>query len=262
MKKIVLLGLLSLSANAFSDSCTVQMVTTNNRLVQTFRAHGIDSCLEAMKECRKSIRVDYSRNREYPNGSLDCVQLGDDRNDNPIPNETPTYEPDAYRMLNSNETAIYNNKYVNVLGMSFGGLYAVKSTDGWNSVYNNIMRESLSVTKGCNLNLCVSESAISVTNSRYVTIAGLSFNDRFVTKSTDGWNSLYSGISRQDLAETKGCISSRYLNLCVGDKVITKFNYTKTVVGIQVDGNVVLRSTDGWNSLSTNVDPTSLTVIY
>ena len=63
MKKLFVLGLLSLSAEAFSQTCYVDMVDRYSRVVRTFTGYGDqNSCLEGMKECRKSIRFDYSNN--------------------------------------------------------------------------------------------------------------------------------------------------------------------------------------------------------
>jgi len=90
MKKIMLIGLLSLSATAFSQTCTVDMVDRYDRVVRSFRSYGDpNTCLESMKECRKSIRLDYSNNPRYPNGSLNCVRRGG-YNPTPTPNPYPT----------------------------------------------------------------------------------------------------------------------------------------------------------------------------
>ena len=74
MKLFAVLALSTLSLPAMSQTCYVDMIVKNSgRVVQTFIAYGDSTCLEGMKECRKSIRLDYSSHREYPNGSLDCV---------------------------------------------------------------------------------------------------------------------------------------------------------------------------------------------
>jgi hypothetical protein len=74
MKFLAVLVLSTLSLPAMSQTCYVDMIVKNTgRVVQTFIGYGDSTCLEGMKECRKSIRLDYSSNREYPNGSLDCV---------------------------------------------------------------------------------------------------------------------------------------------------------------------------------------------
>ena len=260
MKSILLAAAMTMmSASAFALQCEVDMVDSRtNRLITTIRAYDMgDDCKEGMKECRKEIRL------RGLFGRADCVRATvnyPDPRPNPNPNPGPIGSVDARRMLSSNESAILNNRYVTVMGMNFQGLYAVRSTDGWNTLTNNVRREALSVTNGCAMNVCTNDSVIDITSPRYLTVVGISFDERIVTKSTDGWNTLASGIERRNLAATTGCINSRYAQLCVGNQVINNLNRYSTVVGIQQDGRVVLKSSDGWNTLSTNVDPSSLVV--
>ena len=64
MKLYALLALATLSLPAFSQTCFVDLVhTPSNRILRTFTAYGDPAtCQEGMKECRKSIRFDYSNN--------------------------------------------------------------------------------------------------------------------------------------------------------------------------------------------------------
>lgn len=265
MKKVLLAAAMTMmSVSAFALQCEVDMVDSRtNRLITTIRAYDYgDDCKEGMKECRKEIRLRGLLNR------ADCVRAtvnypNPNPNPNPWPNPNPNPGPigsDARRMLNNGESAIMNSRYVTVVGVSFQGLYAVRSTDGWNTITNGVRREALSVTNGCAYTTCTSDSVIDINTARYVTVVGISFDERVTTKSTDGWNTLVSGIETRNLAATKGCINSRYAQLCVGNQVINNMNRYSTVVGIQQDGRVVLKSSDGWNTLSTNVDPSSLVV--
>lgn len=236
-----------------------------NRLITTVRAYDYgDDCKEGMKQCRKEIRLRGLLNR------ADCVRASvsyPNPNPNPNPRPYPDTNPypgpvgsDARRMLNNGESAILNNRYVTVMGANFNGLYAVRSTDGWNTITNGVRREALSVTNGCAYTTCTSDSVIDINTARYVTVVGISFDERVTTKSTDGWNTLVSGIETRNLAATKGCAYSRYGQICVGNTVINNMNRYSTVVGIQADGFVVLKSTDGWNTISTRVDPASLVI--
>lgn len=266
MKKMIMLAALTLSSSAFAYMCEVDMVDNRtNRRITTIRANDYgDDCKEGMKQCRLEIRQRGLLNR------ADCVRRGTTYNPNPNPNPNPYPNPnpnpypnpypstDARRMLNNGESAIHNNRYVTVMGVGYNGTYAVRSTDGWNTMYNNIRRDQLSITNGCSQSICTNESVINVSTARYVTVVGISYDERFVVKSTDGWNTLTSNIDRRNLAETTGCINIRYENLCVGSQVIDRYNRDAVIVGIQLDGRVVLRSTDGWNTLTTNVDPSSL----
>lgn len=276
MKKMLLAAAMTLTAaSAFAQyssyRCEVDMVDLRtNRIITTIRATDMnDGCKEGMKACRLEIRQRGLLNR------ADCVratetnpgpQIPGPQNPYPYPDTNPYPGPqtgyDARRLINNGESVILNNtaRYVTVMGVSFNGLYAVRSTDGWNTISNNIRREELSVTNGCNLNLCVNDSVINTQTARYVTVVGLSYDDKFVTKSTDGWNTLVSRNDRTLLAETKGCISSRYAQICVGNQVINQQNRYSTVVGVQLDGRVVLKSSDGWNTLTPNVDPSHLVI--
>lgn len=280
MKKMILAAAMTLTAaSAFAQynaRCEIGLTSRTGQVLATFRSMNSD-CYEALKECRKEIRM----NPRYQVNVNDCVEITrqgptNPGPSNPYPNPNPNPGPqypgpqypgpqtgyDARRMINQGESVIMNStaRYVTVAGVSFQGLFAVRSTDGWNTITNNVQRESLSVTNGCNLNLCVNDSVINVSTARYVTVVGLSFDDRFVTKSTDGWNTLATNQDRRLLAETKGCISSRYAQICVGNQVINQQNRYSTVVGVQQDGRVVLKSSDGWNTLTTNVDPTNLVI--
>jgi hypothetical protein len=261
MRSLILLGLLSVSGNLFAQSCYVNMVDNYNRIIRTFTAYGDqDSCIEGMKECRKSIRLEYSRNPRYPNGSLDCVRPIR-QTPTPIPTPIPTPSGmDARRPVNFGETVIFNNRFAIIAGIDMNGLYSVRSNDGWNTMTYSIRRDLVSVTNGCNMGLCVSDSVIDIMSSRLVKIAALSFDDRYVTQSTDGWNTLLSNVVRNNLATTKGCVQTHYSQICVGQTVINRMNQYYMVAGIQFNGNVVLRSTDGWNTYNVNVNPNELVI--
>lgn len=275
MKKLILAAVMAVSAtSAFANFCEAEMVNIRtNRVYRNFPSYDrIDACKEALKDCSREMR------RLGLNGTHDCklASVGNpypnpNPNPYPVPNPNPYPYPnpnpnpypgsvDSRRMLNQNESAIFSNRYVTVAGVSFNGTYAVRSTDGWNTITNGIRRESLAVTNGCSMNLCTSDSVIDVMSARYVKVVGIHFDERLVTQSTDGWNTLLSNVERRNLAETKGCISSRYAQICVGNQVINSMNRYSTVAGIQIDGRVVLKSSDGWNTLTPNVDPSNLVI--
>ena len=267
MKKLILAAAMTMTAASafaqYSNYCQVERfdLRTGRQIGRLYEAY---DCKEALKACSKDVSLGGYRNTQ------DCRKLeiynpgpqypGPQNPGSQYPGPQTGY--DARRMINQGESVIMNSsaKYVTVAGVSFNGLFAVRSTDGWNTITNNVSREQLSVTNGCNMNLCVNDSVINISTARYVTVVGLSYSDRFVTKSTDGWNTLTTNQERRLLAETKGCISSRYAQICVGNQVINQQNRYSTVVGVQQDGRVVLKSTDGWNTLTTNVDPTNLVI--
>jgi hypothetical protein len=272
MKSLILAAALTLSASAFAEVCEVDMVyIRTNRLIKTIRAFdNEDACKEAMKQCKLQIRLSNLLNK------ADCFLAS-----SPVPDPVPTPRPgptprpdqdpypdqnpapevsDSRRMLSIGESAIYDNEYVTILGSNLKGKYAVRSNDIWNTVTNNVRRKSLSVTNGCSGNLCTSDSVIDIHSAAYVKIVGISFDDTFVIQATDIWKTLSSNIASSALAVTTGCISSYYSKICVGDTVINSENRYSTIAGIQEDGLVVLRSSGGWSTLSTNIDPSSLVV--
>jgi hypothetical protein len=158
MKFLALLTFATLSFSAFSQTCYVDMVQTNShRVVRSFMAYGDpNTCIEGMKECRKSIRLDYSQNPQYPNGSLDCVRAGNygptprpqpQPHPRPQPQPHPNPQPNPYRSVDaislildlsaSSYTAEVQTKIVealiaNISSYSLGGLSRVcASTRTW-----------------------------------------------------------------------------------------------------------------------------------
>lgn len=282
MKKIILAAAMTLTvASAFaqySNYCEVERFDMRNgrRVGQIYSAY---DCKDALKACSKDVAMAGYRDihdcrkldvynpgpqnpgPQYPGPQNPGPQYPGPQN--PYPGQTGY---DAVRMLINGESVINNdsNRYVKVLGASYNGqTYAVQSTDGWNTISQGVSRDSLSVTSGCNIDLCVNDSVINTQTARYVTVAGLSTQNRFVTKSTDGWNTLVSRNDRSLLAITKSgsCAFSRYGGqICVGNQVINQQNRYSSVVGIQLDGRVVLKSSDGWNTLTTNVNPENLVI--
>jgi hypothetical protein len=166
MKKLLVLGLLSLSAQAFSQTCEVDMVDRYNRVVRTFRAYGNDdSCIEGMKQCRKSIRLDYSSNPHYPNGSLDCVRAGG-YNPTPNPNPYPNPNPNPYPNPNPNPYPTYG---VTVSGIVEDNAFTFSARDA-SELYINCLTDIRRVIYGSSDELFFSVN-----------------NNRFVNAQTSGW---------------------------------------------------------------------------
>jgi hypothetical protein len=166
MKKIMLLGLLSLSATAFGQTCNVDMVDRYDRVVRTFRSYGDpNTCLESMKECRKSIRLDYSNNPRYPNGSLDCVRRG---GYNPTPTPNPYPNPNPYPTPNPypNPTPQYG---VSVSGVIEDRAFTFVARDP-SELYINCLSDIRRVNYGSADELFFSAN-----------------NNRFVSTATSGW---------------------------------------------------------------------------
>jgi len=132
MKSLFLLAILCMSAQVFAQTCEVDMIDRYNRVVRTFRAYGDpSSCIEGMKECRKTIRLGPQL------GGVDCIRRGD-YNPNPNPNP-PQRTLSYYLSLNDYQLAQealygigrcqvvqggYNSScdyYMKVNGHGFGG---------------------------------------------------------------------------------------------------------------------------------------------
>jgi len=161
MKKLLVFGLLSLSAQAFSQTCYVDMVDRYNRVVRTFTGYGdADTCLEGMKECRKSIRLDYSNNPQYPNNSLDCVRAGGNQIPNPPHNPNPPYNP------NPNPYPTYG---VSVSGVIEDNAFTFTARDA-SELYINCLTDIRRVVYGSSDEMFFSAN-----------------NNRFVSTSTSGW---------------------------------------------------------------------------
>lgn len=102
MKLFALLTLATLSLPAFSQTCYVDMVDNYNRVVRTFTAYGEqNSCLEGMKECRKTIRL------QPQLGGVDCIRATDtypnpQPHPQPNPNPYPNPNPNPYPNPNPN----------------------------------------------------------------------------------------------------------------------------------------------------------------
>lgn len=267
MKKMILAAAMTLTAaSAFARlSCEADMVDQRGRTIETIRAF---DCQEAMKQCR--IRINDLRMR----GVYDCKRYETTNpgpsNPYPNPNPGPQYPGpqypgpqtgyDAYRNVNQGESVIFRNQFVTVIGVSFNGSYAVRANDVFNTITNNVRRDELAVRNGCNLNLCANESVINISTSSYAKVIGLSTNNTFVVQANDVFNTITSNLDRSRIAKTQGCISSRYAQICVGNQVIDQYNRYATVIAVQEDGRVVLRSSDVFNTITTNVNPTNLVI--
>jgi hypothetical protein len=154
MKFFILLSFATLSFSAFAQTCEVDMVDRYNRVVRTFRAYGDpQTCIEGMKECRKSIRLDYSNDPHYPNGSLDCVRAGGNQpNPNPYPNPNPNPNPNPYPNPNPNpypnpnpnpypqipDEVLRMNELEQAINFTLQNCHVLARVDGWaNQLYVN-----------------------------------------------------------------------------------------------------------------------------
>lgn len=252
MKKLFVLGLLSLSAQAFSQTCYVDMVDRYNRVVRSYTGWGdANTCLEGMKECRKAIRL------EPHLGGVDCIRASQQQpvpQPQPHPNPHPNPHPGpggAYPhrlIIGESVYNVSNSRYAEVIAQDFSGKFVLRYRDngatgtGWD-------REDLAPLRGCDYDICVSDEVYNVSNSRYARVVGLQLTNKFVLKYSD--NGLTgSGWDRDDLAVMNGC----QLGVCVGQRVINVSNRRYAVVRALQSGNrFVLRYEDngltgsGWD---------------
>lgn len=128
MKKLLILGLLGLSATAFGQVCEVDLVYRNSQILRTFRAYGDpSSCQEGMKECRKAIRFDYSSNPQYPSTQLDCVRAGGQQTPTPNPQPNPypqnPYPQNPYPSYGVSVTGVVEDAMFTISGRDAADLY-------------------------------------------------------------------------------------------------------------------------------------------
>lgn len=245
MKKLIMLGLLSLSTQAFSQTCYVDLIIKNtNHVVRSFSAFGDQmTCAEGMKACRKAIRFDYTTNPQYPSANLDCRVAGD-YNPTPTPNPGPT-QPYPSRQYPTNiiigETVfnVSNSRYAEVMGRDSQGKFMLRYLDngltgtGW-------ARENLAPARGCDGDVCVNDQVYNVSNNRYAQVVGLQLTGKFVLKYADN-NLTGSGWTRNNIAVMNGCQG----DICVNDDVYNVSNnrYAR-VVALQAEGKFVLKYVD------------------
>lgn len=245
MKKLVIAGLMTLSASAFAQTCYVDLTYRINTVVRTFHSYpGDANCIEAMKECRKAIRFDYSNHPQYPSANLDCVKSAGNYNPNPNPH---TGYPHTI-IIGEEVFNVSNSRYATVIGTDGANRFILRYRDngltgtGWS-------RNDLAPLRGCDGDICVNDEVFNTSNSRYARVVGLQMGNKFVLKYND--NGLTgSGWSRNDVAPLNGCSA----DLCVGEEVYNVSNSRyATVTGVQAGGKFVLRYKDnnltgsGWS---------------
>lgn len=121
MKLFAILSLAAFSFSAFSQTCYVDMVDRYNRAIRTYTGYGDQSiCYEAMKECRKAIRL------EPHLGGVDCIKASSNPNPNPNPGNGI---PDVVIRMGEIEQAT---------NFALRNCYVVPNAGGWaNQLYVN-----------------------------------------------------------------------------------------------------------------------------
>ncbi len=158
MKNIFLLAVMALSAPAaFAQTCEVDMVYNNRTVVRTFRVPGTPGrCVEGLKQCNKSIRLDYSANPQYPSASLECVQV-EGRMPTPSPQPIPRPQPQPQPIPQP-----YPTYGVSVSGIVEDNAFTITGRDA-SELYMNCLTDIRRVIYGSS-----DELFFSANNSRFV----------------------------------------------------------------------------------------------
>lgn len=193
-------------------------------------------------------------------------------NTNPTPVPTPTTTPaptttpssDAIRAIEAGETVIFNSTLQMVVSIPSPNFYNLKPTNGRDrDIVKDVARQYIAVTRGCNIGFCANDSVINLATSSYAAVAGLEYDGQFVLKTVDGSNQMTFDVNASSLAWTKGCSPEAPGKVCIGNVVMkqtSRNNGYYTVVGIQLDGNVVIENNDAPKKLTLNVRPDSLII--
>ena len=164
MKKLILVAaVMSMTAaSAFANRCEVDMVDSRtNRYITTISAYDNNptSCLEAMKECRKEIRL---RNLY---GVADCINP---RSSSPYPDPRPNPYPQNPGPQNPYPGQNYG---ITVTGLAENRLFTLTARDA-SELYINCLSNARNILQGS-----VDDIYFSVNNNR------------FVSRYTSGWYS-------------------------------------------------------------------------
>lgn len=189
----------------------------------------------------------------------------------PVPNPTPTTTPtpapgstDTTRAIEAGETVIFNSTLHMVVSVPNPNFYNLKPVNGRNNdIIKDVARQYVAVTRGCNMGFCATDSVIVLATASYAAVAGLEYDGQFVLKAADGSNNMTFDVNGNGLAWTKGCTPEGPAKVCVGAVVMkqsSRNNGYYTVVGIQLDGNVVIENNDAPKKLTLNIRPDSLII--
>jgi len=256
MKSLFVIASLALmSSSAFARLCNVEMVDNRtNRVIDTFLDRD-DDCSEAMVECKTQIRL-----RGLTRGKADCHlrELRRDRRDDrrndrrddrydPRPNENS-----ARRPVVMGETVIVYNRRMRVEANSGYWIY-LRDQYGFSS---QSRREEIAVTSGCEADLCVGERVINTLSNKELTIVGLEFDGEYVGE--DSYNFMTPNMNRMNIAKTTGCMGYGRDAICVGAQVIDRLNNYSTVIGLMMNGNLVIKSR--YNFITSNVNPREVVI--
>lgn len=119
-----------------------------------------------------------------------------------------------------------------------------------------VKREEIAITRGCALNVCVTDPVYIVPRGRVEAVVGLTASGDLVTKNIADGKLSEVPVKLKEVALGKGCVQ----HVCVGNVVQGKNNSFFEVLAIQNDKKLVLKQERG-SSVIANVDPAALIVV-
>jgi hypothetical protein len=177
---------------------------------------------------------------------------------------TPSPESDAIRAIEAGETVIFNSTFHMVVSVENTNFYNLKPMTGRErdrEIVKDVARQYVAVTRGCHAGFCANDSVIVISSSSYAAVAGIEYDGQLITKSISRPEVMNFDVNPTALAWTKGCSPEGNGKVCVGNVVLKGRGLYYTVVGIQLDGKVVIENNDGPKKLTVNVNPISLLIV-
>lgn len=147
MKSLITLTLLLGAGAASANICTVDMVDSYRRTIRTYTSYDAPNCMEAMRDCRKEIRL------EPGLGGVDCLRVtaNPDPRPNPyptptptptptpVPNPTPIPQPNPNPLPGNLPTEVYQMGPIEqAAAYTLNGCHVLMNVEGWaNQLYVN-----------------------------------------------------------------------------------------------------------------------------
>ena len=295
MKKLIALtGLLFLSFGTHADSCRTEMVDDLGYVKLIFAQpqpsymdpycwYGYQWCLNSLaynSQMRPSCRVMRFRPTNQPQYS---------------PRPSPTQPPrtsqaprldvdmtvfdasfvltnrdqiireifDGQRKVEMGETVFMKGTTYRVVGAK-NSVYEVQpETSNKKKDILKVSRDQIAVTRGCTLNVCVTDPVYNVPRGRMEAVAGITTLGEIVTKNEETGKLNEGPVRLKEIALGKGCVYNRSnQEVCVGNTVQNRNHVFMEVVAIQHDRKLVVRQTEGsYSSMKANIEAADLVVV-
>ena len=168
---------------------------------------------------------------------------------------------DGQRAIESGETVLLFDASYTVVDVEKDDI-TLQPENGRKKDIIKVKRDKLAVTRGCSLQVCVTDPVYNIARGRMESVAGITFDGDVITKDINGKMS-GGALKLSQLAPAKGCVLTRdKKSACVGDTVMASNNSYYEIIAVQYDQNVVVRSTDQRNgAVYANRDAASFVVV-